>query len=963
MTMVLIGQMGAAESPPSVLRDYRIARGPLCDALDQFQRQSGLDILYSEGWCTSKHEACEVSGRMTAKKALSQLLCNMQEVKPSWLANSVSLYGPEVPKMPEHDTFAGEVTVSARRNPDLAPSKSAPIERIELSPQNLPFGTALSAGDYLARQLTSDVPLPARVGAEEITSGGRTFNLRGMGQARTIILVDGRRPALIDLGGQPRQPDLDLFSPEMVDHFEIVTVPGAGPGGGEAGTINVIRRRTGDGTRLTASTGKYSGMSGGPRRLAIEHWGGLGSNGGAFALQGSVLEEDGINAGDWSGLVEGKKWVWLHNPKMIERAPPSGAMPNIRSEDGEKNLSVCGSPLLTMSSTWRPGMPVSELCLHAGEYSFDLGDNAGALGGALATVRAAHRATSLDASMSLPLNSWLEASADLAYAHSARKGVVSTTDELPRTVSLEADDPDNPFGERVVLNSPYPLAYGEMTRDHTSGSAWAGLTAELESVGSVSFEYSHAWADARITRPIFAEDMANRSTTELLLGLPPASGVRLTTQSTPRFRSNVDEFASRLRIPFGEHREQDGELLLNIVRRDERLANVRLFDADLVPGQTSLPGEDPGRRSQVVNSVQSAIRKPLFENFFSSRPVVGELNVRYDSWRLELSPEPAGDRRYGRVGGAGALSWKFTENWLVRGAYTESYFPPSVMQLIEGTPIDGDFSDVPDPRHPGQMLGNARLRVGGNLSLRPERVRAYTAGLSFERSRFDASAQFLRIDRSDLIAGTEVLLLGNDLSFLSVRPDLISESADRIVVDGRAQNIDQQRQESVDLTLGTHMPLAGGTFRVRAAGTWTPTFRQRATPSAQETNDANVGNLAPPRYRAYWGFEWGWRSILSIGFTSRWVGETEVSRDSWIRANQGGDTVSAQIYHDLFVSYTTQLRGALEGPLQIRLDGRNVFRASPPFDAGEFGYWSRYGLEEAPVWRITLQYLIGGLHG
>lgn len=168
------------------------------------------------------------------------------------------------------------------------------------------------------------------------------LDLHGLGTARTLVLVDGRR-VVAGLGGISA-PDLNMVPVDLIERVDIVTGGGSAVYGSDAlaGVVNIMLRRP-QGLSLTAQSG-ISGQGDAPRqRISASAGGAIGDHGrgwlhaswehdggllsaarpfsaqdylgkspfpsqGAFALGGTIYGITGVTAGD--GLAFGNDYTY-----------------------------------------------------------------------------------------------------------------------------------------------------------------------------------------------------------------------------------------------------------------------------------------------------------------------------------------------------------------------------------------------------------------------------------------------------------------------------------------------------------------------------------------------------------------------------------------------------------------------------------------------------------------------------
>src|SRR5690606_33742433 len=94
--------------------------------------------------------------------------------------------------------------------------------------------------------------------------GSSNIDLRGLGPARTLILVNGRRMGSVGVRGAPAQPDISLIPFALVDRGEVLTEGVSAVYGADAvaGVVNVILRDDFEGFELTLNS-EIPGQDGG----------------------------------------------------------------------------------------------------------------------------------------------------------------------------------------------------------------------------------------------------------------------------------------------------------------------------------------------------------------------------------------------------------------------------------------------------------------------------------------------------------------------------------------------------------------------------------------------------------------------------------------------------------------------------------------------------------------------------
>jgi iron complex outermembrane receptor protein len=86
--------------------------------------------------------------------------------------------------------------------------------------------------------------------------GATTINLRGLGEARTLVLINGRRLAPAGVEGAPIAPDLNLVPASLVQQYDLLLDGASSVYGSDAiaGVANIILRKDFDGFEVEAYT-------------------------------------------------------------------------------------------------------------------------------------------------------------------------------------------------------------------------------------------------------------------------------------------------------------------------------------------------------------------------------------------------------------------------------------------------------------------------------------------------------------------------------------------------------------------------------------------------------------------------------------------------------------------------------------------------------------------------------------
>ena len=161
--------------------------------------------------------------------------------------------------------------------------------------------------------------IPSVAGGAQSTSinngggGSQNISLRGLGSARTLVLINGRR-APDSSGGNSGIVDLNTIPVAMVERIEVLKDGASAIYGSDAiaGVVNVILRQDFEGVEISAQTGQSAESDGEKNEFSLT----VGQNVGDanFVMSLTRVEESETIAGnrDWAkdaGWVFGGEWT------------------------------------------------------------------------------------------------------------------------------------------------------------------------------------------------------------------------------------------------------------------------------------------------------------------------------------------------------------------------------------------------------------------------------------------------------------------------------------------------------------------------------------------------------------------------------------------------------------------------------------------------------------------------------
>lgn len=260
-------------------RSYQIDAGNLKAVLSAYVRQSGRQLIFRGGDMTGVRSG-GVRGTMSADDALTQILAGTGFHTQPGSAGAVAIVRSQDGRAARSRnigghvriaqstmsnpsiaaaTFVGDtdvgqdsasedivVTGSLIRNPNLqrsSPVNAITAEQIQLKSSNT------------AEELLRDLPglVPASGSAQNLGNSGASFvNLRGLGDNRNLVLVDGIRLVPAELQGRF---DLNNIPLGMIERTDVLTGGASTTYGADAvsGVVNFVTRSRFTGLELTLS--------------------------------------------------------------------------------------------------------------------------------------------------------------------------------------------------------------------------------------------------------------------------------------------------------------------------------------------------------------------------------------------------------------------------------------------------------------------------------------------------------------------------------------------------------------------------------------------------------------------------------------------------------------------------------------------------------------------------------------
>jgi outer membrane receptor protein involved in Fe transport len=841
----------------------------------------------------------------------------------------------------------------------------------------------------------ADLAAPAQNTFVEPGSVRSQIDLRGLGPARTLVLIDGRRVPSLPTGSSDYfQSDLNGLPVSAIERIETLTGTAGGIYGPGAigGVVNVVLRRDYRGADIRLTSGLTSrGDSG---RWGVEGRVGFTPDGGRtdVMILGAHSRSSPLLTGARDYALRARQLRFTNDPAAYAAAQFTADSVGILSRRGDlmldpdKGGSSLGSPItfLPLNFTGSEAERLALLVANAGKVDLSVPQDRSGTGRSLVSRP---EVTSILVNVRHRFGSGVQGFADLIYYSNA--GRLRDNPGSP-FIGTRADAPNNPFTQDIIFSYPEPNVLGEGRLGATTRRLTLGLIADLPGSWKANVDYAIGHATTAISqrRVITTSSYLDA----LRSGLPTPQGRALDplgnwadfvaasaayleeSNLAARLVNRFTDASVRLAGPLASL--QGGPLTLTLLgeSRRERVAPAKVYTRR----GTSSGVFDTPDRSIRVRSAYAELRAPLVPDDARSafRGLEVQLATRSDTIRTMFPVQPSfGFPSNGDLLQIDRHALTFTgglrlfplPRLMLRGSVATGELPPTIQQLSSvSSSFSVDVTGVGDPLRGGRRPGTEGLVEelrGGRPTMRSERARTVTVGAVFNpsgRRGPRVAIDFSRIDRrlevapftptrAELVANAQLYPERIVRAPLSDADRQAGFTAGRIVaLDLRLENSGRSQIDSLDVQLDWRLDgPAGSEVRLSAAGTWQPRFRTRRSPLEPGFDRIGLAD-GPLRTRGNVGAEWS-RGATTVGLNVQYHSGylATYSDPSRVRLNpqivrfQGTDRIPAQAYVDLAVSRLLRVGG---GQAELGLGISNLLDASPPIVAqsGAPGY-SLYG--------------------
>ncbi|MBB5212357.1 TonB-dependent receptor plug domain-containing protein [Microbulbifer hydrolyticus] len=772
-------------------------------------------------------------------------------------------------------------------------------------------------------------------------------DLRNLGSARTLVLVNGRR-FVSSASGVSSAVDMNNIPVEMIDRIEVLTDGASAVYGSDAvaGVINVVMKDSFDGVRINARAGSTSDGGGengdisltfgnegerGSFIANISHsqrdeitfndrdWAGLtssmGPNGNIFTNYGSFsVGEDGVTLGDYAGYDIGQH-MWLSGAMERTSATASGKFSITDSVElwGEASYTTkttnqqlaaqpmyAGNGFVLDPEQHLPAEIQSQL-QDAWQEAYD--------------AWVANGSDPEDKVNPFPGATWVEGFSDFRIRPVAggTRSYEQQTDTYRLAAGLDGDLANGWSWDTF-------FSYGKNEGDNVTANSYNKTRLNEIFSGEAGLDYDFAGGMSPEIMDYFRYDDRENNEYELVnIGASLSGDIEAI-----QFQGGALGFAGGI-----EYREESGE-----------------FN----PSPETQSGETFGNQQDAtggdfdVAEVFAEFNLPILAGVQYAEELSIDAAVRYSDYST------FGGETTGKVG----LVYAPIEDVRFRSSYSTSFRAPGIYELYSGsaqsyeTLTDPCSTGTSNPEGQGancdmvspgfEQAGNqVPTNIGGNQELMPEQAKTFTAGIVWTPSFVDdlsITLDYYDISVEDAITSPDLQRILDDCfrdGIASACSFVTRGAGDQIVaLEGAKMNIGQIDTRGVDIDVVQNLHFDAGRLAMRAQATRMLEYKEFNEQSGTESDYLGEVGITGGLYV-------DWRGLASV----TWYGN---DWDAGVEAQYFDGGVSSSPYSvDIDSQTYLNLRAGWDVNDNLRVStGLDNVTNEEPQDTSGYNDWNSF---------------------
>lgn len=999
-----------------------VPAGDLASSLEVLRKQTGLEIIYSASELSGA-KSKKLQGKYSSEEALKRLLDGSDftlKVDASGAYAIVKKSTAPVKRAPkpqarsENESNAGsgrgddvvslpEILVQGSRslNADVYRSEDDIRPYVVFTREEIDNSDATSIEEFLNTRL----PMNASRGTASRNTSGTSrgnrssFDLRGLGENQTLILINGRRAPGVQTGRGTdlAQPDVNGIPLAAIDSIEILpaTASGIYGGGATGGVINIILRKDYQGTDIQVRYDNSFDTDSNRRRIDASTGFTLEDGKTQVMISAGYSDGNDLLAGDRDFVNRARQAALANDPDSMENSLPLSNRANFRSIDGADLTLLDGTSLGTTFGSVPAGYLGGDAGqgLLGGAGTYDLSLPVG-ITGARQSLSVVPTTKALSLTLRRKMSSKIDAYLDVGTTRNdGRITYAAGTGQF----LLYPGDAGNPFQNLITMSlagGTYEAA--TLTTAETS-RVNGGLIAVLPADWSAGLDFNWNRSTER-----YVQNYASYDTFSIESAI--ASGALNAFRDTALRPLDLSAYLNPTATRFGPAELTSAEYSLRVggplfstaagPAHLTGLASIRNDIAEAIIEPSSSGGyRYYPERHQEVRSLYAELALPLISPL-QEIPFVNELDaqasLRFDEYETVSYPVgattllPSRDaprpqlssttQKFDALDYTLGFGYRPIQDIKLRASYATGYLPPSISQIASVYSAQG-YSFVRDPRRGGTRSFYVAENVfGGNPNLEPETSKSISAGFIYTPSILPGlrlSLDYTQIDKKDEITTlTQQQIVDNEDAFPGrvVRgaglPTDPAGYAGRITfIDTSLVNVASSRVEAYDFQIDYELSIGNDSdLRLYSIATLQTELERQILPTSSVVDRVGY-NDGPLRWRGNIGFVWKSGRLSVAGNTQLYPGYKSYSSSiadqypqlvEGFERLQGGD-IDSQAYTDLSMRYA--FKPEVLGGVELSLAIRNIFNELPPTIAGweSTGGYSTFGDPRLRTYAISIK--------
>lgn len=837
--------------------------------------------------------------------------------------------------------------------------------------------------------------------ADYFSSTSSQINLRGLGASQTLVLINGRRSAGTGRRGVSEatdQPNLNNIPLAAIERIEILPTSAAAIYGSGAvgGVINVILRKDYVGTQIDLRYGDTTDHQQPVKAFNLVS--GFSLEGGRthVMITAAKKEQDSLLTGERHWDNKARQNILKNNPnaiygssKGIANNPPAGHLTNIRSKDGSELMPNWGSSIAHIPKGWDGNVN------HLGQgYALELGSGIGGFSAdnpLLKDTTTESIGISLNRDFTERLNLFLEANYDKEKGQG-----LNTTPHGYGVITMNKNNPNNPFGKDILVN--YPIHLNSNTDNRfdlfktTQKKIATGFTFDLTPQWILTGDYTWSQSDINLS-------YARKG------GSNPKASAWNNDVNTLNFLKDYTSVPTDILNKYWSSPVSDTQQTLNDIslRATGPIAKWYAGDIQLATGiehrrynskgygeHTSVdnPWVKPTERASKASSIYSELNLPLISpdlNLKFAKSLDMQLATRYERFDVHSdTPQYAIDpatkykskflgykhsstSKYDAI--TPTIGFKFAPNdqVMLRASYSEGFVTPGVSQISEATSSPILNASLKDPVTGKTVTAYESIAVG-NPNLTPENSKSINAGIVLTPEFIPdlrLSLDYYQIKKDNNISSISAQYILDNQNVYGSRIKRDHEH-NVISIDTTPFNALDLKTRGIDTNLSYKLNSTLGEMNFNLGYTYVKEYIQQS--NLQDPAQDFIGIVggavsdAPLKHRAnasiylqandQWGF--GWSSQYYSAY--QMITPVAILNQTGIDAKEL--KIKAQMYHDIYATAKLPMQyfGSKLNTAELGFGISNLLNDYTVDMSGTQGYLSKYSDIRGRQYYINLKF-------